>query len=234
MGKCAPLSVERVHVGSALRTDLPTLQKTVRSADPTNAGLTPSPTMAWERSNPRDTVLGIALASLFLQMLLYAVIRVPPMISYYFGPFPITVLFGWAGIEAFARLRLRGAVIVIYGLCVGILTVAGLWHVHQFGWPRSFVSPALGNQVEVVRALNRYSDDSVMTTVSVYQNYPQALSTLRVLLPPEPGAVQSHSGRLLVRYRTEEGAADGRIELVEVRPAEMPADAKPVTLSATK
>ena len=84
-----------------------------------------------ERSNLPDTVLGVALGGLLLQMLLYAVIRVPPMISYYFGPFPITVLFGWVGIEAFARLRLRGAVIAIYGLCVVTLTFAGAWHVHQ-------------------------------------------------------------------------------------------------------
>jgi hypothetical protein len=171
---------------------------------------------------------------LLLQMLLYALIRVPPMISYYFGPFPITVLFAWAGIEAFARLRLRGAVIAIDGLCVATLTFAGAWHVHQFGWPRSFVSPTIGNQVEVARALNRYSDASAMTTVSVYQNYPQALSTLRLLLPPEPGTVQQHSGRLLIRYRTEEGTTDGRIELVEASPAEMPTDASVVRWSAPR
>ncbi len=175
-------------------------------------------------------MLGIALAALLLQMLLYAVIRVPPMISYYFGPFPIIVLFSWVGIEAFARPRLRGAVIATYGLCVAALTFAGAWHVHQFGWPRSFVSPTLGNQVEVARSLNRFSDDSAMTTVSVYQKYPQALSTLRFLLPPKPGAVQAHSGRLLIRYRTEEGADDGRIELVEVSAADMPADTRPVRL----
>ena len=102
----------------------------------------------------------------------------------------------------------------------------------SFGWPRSFVSPTLGNQVAVVRALNRYSDTSAMTTVSVYQNYPQALSTLRLLLPPEAHTVQTHSGRLLIRYRNENGATDGRIELVEASPRGMPMDARPVKLGA--
>jgi hypothetical protein len=92
----------------------------------------------------------------------------------------------------------------------------------------------LGNQVEVARALNRYSDASAMTTVSTYQNYPQALSTLRLLLPPEPGMVQTHSGRLLIRYRTEEGATDGWIELVEASTAEMPSDARPVRLGTPR
>jgi len=183
------------------------------------------------RSSPRDAMLGIALVALLLQMLLYALIRVPPMISYFFGPFPITVLFAWVGIEAFTRLRLRGAIIAIYGVCVATLTFAGAWQVHQFGWPRGSMSPTLGNQVAVARALNRYSDTSAMTNVTVYESYSHALSTLRFLLPPVPGTIPTHSGRLLIRYRTEEGSTDGRIELVEAGPAEVPLEAKRINLS---
>ncbi len=194
-------------------------------------GMGKDPAAAVACDGPRDELLRIALVALLLQMALYAAIRVPPMVSYYFGPFPITVLFAWTGIEAFGRLRLRGALVAVFGLCVGTLTCAGAWQVHRFGWPRGSMSPTLANQVEVARALNAYSDTWALTNVGTYQEYSHALSTLRYLLPPPPGAHQTHSGRLLIRYRTALGDTDGRIELSEAQPGDEPPHTRRVSVS---
>ena len=118
-------------------------------APPVAAGAEP------DVATTRRLVLRVALAALLMQIVLYAAVGLPPWSSYYFGPLPTTLLFAWVALEVLDRVRLRGAAIALYGLCVAVATAAGIWQVHRFGWPRGSMSPNLGNQVEVARALNQ-------------------------------------------------------------------------------
>jgi hypothetical protein len=180
-------------------------------------------------------VFGIALAATGLQMVLYLLLRVPPWVSYLIGPFVLNALFAWVATDALkrVRLRLRGAVTAVWGLSLAFLTLGTLWQVHRDGWDRGSMSPTLANQVAVARALNRYSDASVRTDVLLYQQYPHAIQSLRLLFPPDPARPRVESGRLVIRYRP--AAAGGRgseIELVEAASdADVPPDAKSIDVS---
>ena len=62
----------------------------------------------------------------------------------------------------------------------------------------------VGDQLAIARQLNRYSDTLISTNVWMYQNYPASLRALRLLMPPEGGAVQTQSpDGLLLRYRSD-------------------------------
>lgn len=167
----------------------------------------------------RRAVFGIALAGLALLVVLYGVMRVPPFPQYFFGTFPLFVVFAWVGVDALARVRLGSLAVVVHGLSVGYITLASMAQIHREGYDRDDITdtrmerPTLANQVRVARDLNRYSDARVMTDVLMYQKYGQSLRALRLLVPPDPGTVQTHSGQLVIRNRAGPTGRDSVIEL---------------------
>jgi hypothetical protein len=167
----------------------------------------------------RHAVFGIALAGLGMLIALYGLMRMPAYPQYFFGTFALHVLFAWVGVDALARVRLGCLATVIYGLSAGYITLASMSQIHRESHDRDDLTdtrmerPTLANQVRVARELNRYSDTEVMTDVLVYQKYGQSLRTLRLLLPPEPGTVQTHSGQLVIRNRAGPTGRDSVIEL---------------------
>jgi hypothetical protein len=170
----------------------------------------------------RHTIAAIALAGLALHIALYGGLRMPADPQYFFGTFILQALFAWAAIEALCRITLGGLAVAIYGISVAYLTIASTIYVHHVGYARNTYRPSLSNQIEIARALNRYADKTVMTDVVLYQSHPQAIRSLRLLIPPEPGQSQVTSGRLGIRHTSGAKGTDSSIEVVEApRDAEL-------------
>ena len=93
---------------------------------------------------------------------------------------------------------------------------------------------SIGNQAAVVRSLNRYSDAMALTDVETYQRFPTALWTLPRCSRRGRGSRRAFSGRLLIRYLPGD-AGEGRVELIEAQPPDVPlaATAKPMKLLPT-
>ena len=166
---------------------------------------------AWREGKnptPREAVTAVALAGLGAQAVLCGVLRIPALPQYFFGTFVLHALMAWFAVEALGRWRIGALPGVLYGAGGAVLTVSAalVIHAHGFEKPRW---PTLGNDVAVVRALNRFTDTTVQTKVAVLQKNPQILRALRLLLPPAPGAAQRAGGRLVIVQR------DGQIELTE-------------------
>jgi hypothetical protein len=166
----------------------------------------------------RRTISGILLAGLVIQVLLYGALRMPALPQYFFGTLPIHVLFAWIAVDFLHRFRLGWPAVAVYGLSVAYITIASTIYIHRVGYYRHTYRPSLRSQVEVARALNRYSDSSVMTDVVLFQSHPQAIRALRLLMPPDPAKPQAASRRLLIRHTTGPSGTDSGIELVEAPP----------------
>jgi hypothetical protein len=172
------------------------------------------------------TIFAIALAGLVLQMLLYGVMRMPALPQYFFGTLVLHVLFAWVGVDALRRARLDWVAILLYGAGCAYIMLASADYIHRVGYARGTFRPSLANQVQIARELNRYTDTTVLTDVQLYREspngHPQAMRTLRLLMPPKPGQAQITSGRLIIRYRSGPSGPDSAIELAELAPGESP------------
>jgi hypothetical protein len=93
-----------------------------------------------------------------------------------------------------------GAIFTIASL---FLTAEAAWSIHQHGYERPGW-PTLASSVNVTRTLNRYADTTALTDIAVYEKAPQALRTLRLLLPPAGKNLPSANGRIFI---TNSGAA---------------------------
>ena len=159
----------------------------------------------------RDCVTAVALAGLFGQALLCGLMRIPSLPQYFFGTFVLHALMAWIAVDALSRWRAGAIPAVLYAAGGAVLTVSAMLVIHTQGFEKPRW-PTLGNDVEVVRELNRFTDTTVQTDVFVLQKNPQILRSLRLLLPPATGTAQRESGRLMINgsmYR------DGRISLAE-------------------
>ena len=187
-------------------------------------GIALSAVRAWRvwggRKNlsPRDVVSCVALAGLIGQALLCGLMRIPAQPQYFFGTFVLHALMAWLAVEALSRWRAGALPGVLYAAGGAVLTVSAMLviHTHGFEKPRW---PTLGNDVEVVRELNRFTDTTVQTDVVVLQKNPQILRTLRLLLPPAPGAAQRESGRLAISFLHDSTSVPyEKIQLTELAP----------------
>ena len=172
----------------------------------------------------RRAIFGIALAGLGLLVLLYGLMRMPPYPQYFFGTFPLHVLFAWVGIDALSRRsRFGGLATLVYAASVGYITLASMGQIHREGYDRDDLTdtrmerPTLANQVRVVRELNRYGNTRVTTDVIAYQKYGQALRALRLLIPPEPGVARTENPHLVIRNRAGPTGRDSVIELSQAK-----------------
>jgi hypothetical protein len=161
----------------------------------------------------RRDIMVVALATVVMQGLLFAVMRVPSGAQYFFGTFAVHIFLAWLAVESLPRQWMRLACTAAYGVACGWLTLHALWLTQRDGSAIEPLQPTLGSQVELVETLNAAGVRSIFTDVAHLQNYAQGVRALRLLLPP----VEADSApRLLVRYRSGPGARRGEFEVSEI------------------
>jgi hypothetical protein len=180
---------------------------------PQLSGVTPS------ISTARDAVMGVVLVGLGLQALLFGLMRIPAAPQYFFGTFALHAMAAWLAVDALRRWKIGPVLGMLYATGGAVLTLEAAWSIHQHGYERP-LWPTLASSVRVARALNHFADPQALTDVAVYQKSPQALRTLRLLLPPVAANSPDTQGRLLVTNR----GADRPGETTVI---ELPPDAAP-------
>jgi hypothetical protein len=171
-----------------------------------------------EALSVRDRVAMVALAGLVIQLFLAGVMRIPAQPQYFFGAFILHAFVAWLAVDFLRQWRGGAVPGVLYGVGSAVLTVSAALVIHAHGFEHKAIRwPTMANDVAMVRTLNRFSEPEVFSDIELYEKHPQILRTLRLLLPPMPGA--AGRGRILLRYRTEEPAT-GQVESIE-----LPADA---------
>lgn len=145
----------------------------------------------------RESIMLVVLVAVVLQALLFGAMRIPAAPQYYFGTFALQVLVALLGVSALRQWRIGTVLGGFYVVGSAILTFEATISIHQHGYERPNW-PRLATSVNIVRQLNAFSDTSALTNVAVYQKAPQAIRTLRLLLPPAPGITPKMSGRLFI------------------------------------
>jgi hypothetical protein len=178
---------------------------------------------------PRETVMLVMLAGLLLQALIFGALRIPPAPQYYFGTFVLHVLAASLAVDVLRRWKWGILPGVLYVLGAASLTVEAAWSIHEHGFSRP-LWPTMASSVRVARDLDRYSDTTAQTDVAVYQKAPQALRTLRLLLPPD--TTPRSSGRLFITHDSHDAARPGEAALVELpAKATPPPASKPIDIT---
>jgi hypothetical protein len=157
-------------------------------------------------------------------MVLFGIKRIPIEPQYYFGTFPTHVLLAWFAVDALRRVRLEAVAVAAYGLSVAAVTLGGIWFFDvrprvtgDPRTPRPEILP-LAVQVDAARLLNGYAADEVYADVTFYQRFPQALRTLRLLLPPDPAAPRRVTPNpLVLTFGDGPGGPLTRLVVVEAR-----------------
>lgn len=162
-------------------------------------------------------VASLGMAVLFVY---HALLRVPTLSQYFFGTFPLHVVFAWAGVEALRKVRIGLALVAVQGIACAIATMSIVVEVQRRGWDKWSMGPTLGSQVEVAKELSRFSDREVYSDVGLYQYSDIPIRALRAFFPPVSNAPVS--GRLLIRYRTDPQVPGAEVELVEMLPQDVP------------
>lgn len=168
-----------------------------------------------EVSQARVIISQVALATLGLQALIFGLMRVPAEPQYFFGTFAVHALLAWFAVDGLRWKQVGRGLGLAFALGVAALTIGGMIAIHQHGYAPEPARVPLQNQVEIARALNRFPDATVLTDVPFYQQYPQALRTLRLLIPARPGEMQPVSGKRVIRRVP--GTA--RLELADLQDA---------------
>jgi hypothetical protein len=153
--------------------------------------------------SPREALTCVVLVGLALQTLLFGLMRIPAAPQYFFGTFALQVVIAWIGVDALRPWKLGAVLGALYTMGSLFFTAEAAWSTHQHGFERPHW-PTLASSVNVVRTLNRYADSTALTDVDVYEKAPQALRTLRLLLPPASDNLPNTDGRLFI---THSGAA---------------------------
>ncbi len=153
--------------------------------------------------SPREALVCVVLIALILQMLLFGLMRIPAAPQYFFGTFALQIIIAWIAVDELRPWKLGAILGALYTVGSLLLTVEAAWSIHQHGYERPHW-PTLASSVSVTRTLNRYADSTALTDVAVYEKSPQAIRTLRLLLPPASDHLPNTNGRLFI---TNSGAA---------------------------
>ena len=130
-----------------------------------------------------------------------------PYAHYFTGACGVYILLAWFAAEAAVGRGSAGvALLVTYGLALGVLTACGMVDVHRAGGSRNHFGPSLARQIEVARGLgNIPGPAAVVSDVPQYREHVHALFTLRRLLgiaePRGPIARRTQSRFVTVRTR---------------------------------
>ena len=121
----------------------------------------------------RRSLALVALATVLMQGVLFAAMRVPSGAQYFFGTFAAHVFLAWLAVEALPWLWLRGAITAAYGIAGAWLSFHSMWTAHRDGCPVEPMQPTLGQQSALVQTLSRYDSPLVFSDVPHLQNYSQ-------------------------------------------------------------
>ena len=177
----------------------------------------------------RETLAAVAFATVVMQGVLFAAMRVPSGAQYFFGAFAAHVCLAWLAVEALPWLWLRGAVTAAYGFAGAWLSLHSMWTAHRDGSPVEPMQPTLGQQATLVRTLAQYDSPAVFSDMPHLQNYPQGVRSLMLLMPHSSG---KKGARIFVTHRTGADAKRGDFFTRELGETEMlPASAKPIDIT---
>lgn len=175
----------------------------------------------------RKTICQVVLATLLLQGLLFGLMRVPAEPQYFFGTFAVHALLPWLLVDVLRWRRLGLALGAAYGVAAIALTLGGMVAIHRHGYAENPPRVALEKQVAIARALNTYSATTALTDVALYQRFPQALRSLRLLVSPGHAGPRPANGELVIRNVP----GTPGIELLEIPRAEIPPGLTPLDVS---
>jgi hypothetical protein len=156
----------------------------------------------------RGTMCGIAVVVLGLQMVMYGAMRVAPFAHYFTGACGVYILLAWFAAEAAGgRGRAGVALLIVYGLALGVLTACGMVDVHRAGGSRNHFGPSLAGQIEIARGIGNVSGAAdVVSDIPQYREHVHGLFTLRRLLGiASPGERGANRTQVEIRYRSETG-----------------------------
>ena len=177
----------------------------------------------------RESLALVVLATVIMQGLLFAAMRVPSGAQYFFGTFAAHACLAWLAVEALPRAWMRAATTAAIGLAGAWISFHGMWITHRDGSHVEPMQPTLGTQFALVQTLNRYSAPAVFTDAPHFQQYAQGVRALRLLLPPATGKA---GARLLITHVI---SPDGRRDEFDVRELDsaesIPASATPMDIT---
>ncbi|MEO6741777.1 MAG: hypothetical protein ABIP20_16150 [Chthoniobacteraceae bacterium] len=177
----------------------------------------------------RECLALVALATVIMQGLLFAAMRVPSGAQYFFGTFAAHVCLAWLAVEALPWLWLRGAISAVYGFAGAWLSFHGMWTAHRDGCPVEPMQPTLGQQTALAHSLGSYDSPLVFSDVPHLQDYPQGVRSLMLLVPHSSG---KKGARILVAQRPGAGALRGDFDMRELGGTEaIPDSAKPIIIT---
>jgi hypothetical protein len=162
----------------------------------------------------RELLPAIMIACLGVQFLIFIALGIPPGPQYFFGTFALHAFLAFWGMETLHRLKLALPVGALLFSANAYLTIGGMTTVHTRGYEAPGW-PTMANCLGAVRQLNQYADDIVLTDNEDFFRFPQAIRTLRLLVPPEPGPKPRH-GRLFLSYKRKDGVKTGEIVVTEL------------------
>ena len=173
----------------------------------------------------RRSLALVALATVLMQGMLFAAMRVPSGAQYFFGTFAAHVFLAWLAVEALPWLWLRGAITAAYGIAGAWLSFHSMWTAHRDGCPVEPMQPTLGQQTALVQTIRGYDSPLVFSDVPHLQNYSQGVRSLLLLTPPPSG---KKGARLFVTH----GAKRGDFQVRELNDTEAPPEtAKPIIIT---
>ena len=177
----------------------------------------------------RESLALIALATVIMQGLLFAAMRVPSGAQYFFGTFAAHVCLAWLAVEALPRLWMRGAITAAYGIAGAWLSFHSMWTAHRDGCPVEPMQPTLGQQAALAHWLSEYDSPLVFSDVPHLQDYPQGVRSLMLLMPPLSG---KKGARILVTQKPGADTKRGDFDMRELGETEaIPESAKPIVIT---
>jgi hypothetical protein len=156
----------------------------------------------------RGTICCIAVVVLGLQMVMYGAMRVAPYAHYFTGACGVYILLAWFAAEAAGGRGWGVALLIVYGLSLGVLTGFGMVDVHRAGGSRNHFGPSLAGQIEIARGIGNVcgAADVVVSDIPQYREHVHGLFTLRRLLGiASPGDRSADRTQVEIRYRSETG-----------------------------
>lgn len=177
----------------------------------------------------RATLAAVTFATVAMQGLLFAAMRVPSGAQYFFGTFAAHVCLAWIAVETLPWLWARSAITAAYGFASAWLSLHSMWTAHRDGCPIEPLQPTLGQQTALARTLSQYDSSAVFSDVPHLQNYSQGVRSLLLLMPQSSG---KKGARILVTLRADAYAKRGDFSTRELSDIEaLPDSAKPIDIT---
>ncbi len=177
----------------------------------------------------REALATATFATVVMQGLLFAAMRVPSGAQYFFGTFAAHVCLAWIAVEALPGIWLRGAITAAYGFAGAWLSLHSMWTAHRDGCPVEPMQPTLGQQAELARTLSQFDSPTVFSDVPHLQNYSQGVRSLMLMMPQSSG---KKGARILVTQRADADAKRGDFAVRKLGETEaLPESARPIAIT---